>query len=160
MRIVLSSASPEPIYAQIKAQIREAIASGELGDGDALPSLRRLAKDLRVSVLTVTRAYNELADEGLISNEQGRGSFVNGNGGEMIRRQLEGKARTTMAQAVALANDAGMRPQDLHGMLDGLLARSHAAGGTSGDTDTVGTNTGGTNTTTGTPRRSHEHHHQ
>ena len=128
MKIVISSTSSDPIYAQIEAQIREAIASGELTDGDALPSLRRLARDLRVSVLTVTRAYTELADEGLISNEQGRGSFVKGGGGEMIRQQAVGKVREAMSSAVTLADDADMSPQELHGVLDELLAERHATG--------------------------------
>ena len=68
MKLIISSVSGEPIYEQIKNQIRSAIMSGELMAGEALPSLRKLAKELRVSVLTVTRAYNELADEGLVEN--------------------------------------------------------------------------------------------
>ena len=76
MKLIISSVSGEPIYEQIKNQIRSAIMSGELTAGEALPSLRKLAKELRVSVLTVTRAYNELADEGLVENVQGKGTFV------------------------------------------------------------------------------------
>ena len=67
MKLIISSVSGEPIYEQIKNQIRSAIMSGELMAGEALPSLRKLAKELRVSVLTVTRAYNELADEGFLA---------------------------------------------------------------------------------------------
>ena len=70
MKLIISSVSGEPIYEQIKNQIRSAIMSGELTAGEALPSLRKLAKELRVSVLTVTRAYNELAKEGLVENVQ------------------------------------------------------------------------------------------
>lgn len=73
MKLIISSVSGEPIYEQIKSQIRSVIMSGELTAGEALPSLRKLAKELRVSVLTVTRAYNELADEGLVENVQGKG---------------------------------------------------------------------------------------
>ena len=65
MKLIISSVSGEPIYEQIKDQIRAAVLSGELAAGEALPSLRKLAKELRISVLTVTRAYNELADEAL-----------------------------------------------------------------------------------------------
>ena len=61
MKLIISSVSGEPIYEQIKNQIRSAIMSGELTAGEALPSLRKLAKELRVSVLTVTRAYNEIS---------------------------------------------------------------------------------------------------
>ena len=63
-----------PIYEQIKTQIRSAVLSGELKAGEALPSLRKLAKELRISVLTVTRAYNELADEGVVQNIHGKGT--------------------------------------------------------------------------------------
>ena len=66
MKLIISSVSGEPIYEQIKDQIRAAVLSGELAAGEALPSLRKLAKELRISVLTVTRAYNELADEGIV----------------------------------------------------------------------------------------------
>ncbi|WEV41392.1 GntR family transcriptional regulator [Bifidobacterium sp. ESL0682] len=72
MKLIISSVSGEPIYEQIKRQIREAVLNGELKSGEALPSLRKLARELRISVLTVTRAYNELADEGIIVNVQGK----------------------------------------------------------------------------------------
>ena len=134
MKIILSSASPEPIYAQIASQIRAAIASGELTDGEALPSLRRLARELRISVLTVTRAYSQLAKEGLVANVQGRGSFVTGNGGQVLKRQLEQKVRAALAQTVTFAGAAGMQPRDLHRMLDELLGGRADAGGTGTDT--------------------------
>ena len=87
MKLIISSVSGEPIYEQIKNQIRSAIMSGELMAGEALPSLRKLAKELRVSVLTVTRAYNELADEGLVENVQGKGTFVMERGNELMRER-------------------------------------------------------------------------
>ena len=80
MKLIISSVSGEPIYEQIKNQIRSAVMSGELEAGEALPSLRKLAKELRVSVLTVTRAYNELADEGVVQNLQGKGHLRDGQG--------------------------------------------------------------------------------
>ena len=67
--------------------------SGELKAGEALPSLRKLAKELRISVLTVTRAYNELADEGVVQNIQGKGTFVMDKGNELMQRQLETRIR-------------------------------------------------------------------
>ena len=69
MKLIISSVSGEPIYEQIKTQIRSAVLGGELKAGEALPSLRKLAKELRISVLTVTRAYNELADEGVVPEQ-------------------------------------------------------------------------------------------
>ena len=89
MKLIISSVSGEPIYEQIKNQIRSAIMSGELMAGEALPSLRKLAKELRVSVLTVTRAYNELADEGLVENVQGKGTFVMERGNELMDKLRE-----------------------------------------------------------------------
>ena len=89
MKLIISSVSGEPIYEQIKTQIRSAVLSGELKAGEALPSLRKLAKELRISVLTVTRAYNELADEGVVQNIQGKGTFVMDKGNELMQRQLK-----------------------------------------------------------------------
>ncbi len=80
MKLIISSVSGEPIYEQIKTQIHSAVLSGELKAGEALPSLRKLAKELRISVLTVTRAYNELADEGVVQNIQGKGTLRDGQG--------------------------------------------------------------------------------
>ena len=85
MKLIISSVSGEPIYEQIKTQIRSAVLSGELKAGEALPSLRKLAKELRISVLTVTRAYNELADEGVVQNIQGKGTFVMDKGNELMQ---------------------------------------------------------------------------
>ena len=76
MRVVVSTASPTPIYEQIKGQVRSSILSGEVRPGQTLPSLRQLAADLRVSVITVTRAYNDLAAENLVHSEHGRGFVV------------------------------------------------------------------------------------
>lgn len=76
MRIILSSTSSVPMYEQIKTQVRNAVHAGELAEGALLPSLRQLALELRVSVITVTRAYNDLVAEGLVRNEHGRGFVV------------------------------------------------------------------------------------
>lgn len=76
MRVVVSTASATPIYEQIKRQVRSSILSGAVQPGQTLPSLRQLAADLRVSVITVTRAYNDLAAEGLVHSEHGRGFVV------------------------------------------------------------------------------------
>lgn len=95
MHILLSNASDEPIYAQIVQQIRSAILSGELAPGQSLPSIRQLAKDLQISVITTKRAYEELEKERLIDSVVGKGSFVSGANPQFIRehrlRLLEGK---------------------------------------------------------------------
>ena len=76
MRIIISNSSGMPIYEQIKEQIKEAILSGEVAEGDMLPSIRQLAKDLKISVITTTRAYNDLQQEGFVTNVQGKGCYV------------------------------------------------------------------------------------
>ena len=103
MKLIISSVSGEPIYEQIKNQIRSAIMSGELMAGEALPSLRKLAKELRVSVLTVTRAYNELADEGLVENMK-----------ERARERIMDKLREVSIEAKA----ADISLLDLLGMFE------------------------------------------
>lgn len=118
MKLIISSVSGEPIYEQIKNQIRSAVMSGELEAGEALPSLRKLAKELRVSVLTVTRAYNELADEGVAQNLQGKGTFVMDKGNELMRRQLETQVRENLAEAIHAAKAADIALSELGRMLE------------------------------------------
>ena len=118
MKLIISSVSGEPIYEQIKNQIRSAVMSGELEAGEALPSLRKLAKELRVSVLTVTRAYNELADEGVVQNLQGKGTFVMDKGNELMRRQLETQVRENLAEAIRAAKASDIALSELGRMLE------------------------------------------
>lgn len=118
MKLIISSVSGEPIYEQIKAQIHSAVLSGELKAGEALPSLRKLAKELRISVLTVTRAYNELADEGVVQNIQGKGTFVMDKGNELMQRQLETRIRESLAEASRGAKAAGIPLNALDRMLE------------------------------------------
>ena len=118
MKLIISSVSGEPIYEQIKTQIHSAVLSGELKAGEALPSLRKLAKELRISVLTVTRAYNELADEGVVQNIQGKGTFVMDKGNELMQRQLEPRIRESLAEASRGAKAAGIPLNALDRMLE------------------------------------------
>jgi Predicted transcriptional regulators len=87
VNIILSNASEEPIYGQIVRQIRQAILNGELSPGQSLPSIRQLAKDLQISVITTKRAYEELEKERLIDSVVGKGSFVSGANPQFIREQ-------------------------------------------------------------------------
>ena len=118
MKLIISSVSGEPIYEQIKTQIHSAVLSGELKAGEALPSLRKLAKELRISVLTVTRAYNELADEGVVQNIQGKGTFVMDKGNELMQRQLVARIRESLAEASRGAKAAGIPLNALDRMLE------------------------------------------
>ncbi|MGG3455294.1 HTH-type transcriptional repressor YtrA [compost metagenome] len=106
MDILLSHSSGEPIYLQIVTQIRDAILQGKLAPGTALPSIRQLAKDLQISVITTKRAYNDLEQEGLIDSVVGKGSFVSGGNQEFIREQrlraLETKLREVLEESKSL----------------------------------------------------------
>lgn len=118
MKLIISSVSGEPIYEQIKNQIRSAIMSGELMAGEALPSLRKLAKELRVSVPTVTRAYNELADEGLVENVQGKGTFVMERGNELMRERAREHIMDKLREVSIEAKAANISLLDLLGMFE------------------------------------------
>ncbi|MDO3411827.1 GntR family transcriptional regulator [Saccharibacillus sp. CPCC 101409] len=99
MNILISNSSGEPIYAQIVAQIRQSIIQGELEAGAALPSIRQLAKNLQISVITTKRAYEELEREGLIDSMVGKGSFVSGINREFIREQRLKALEAKLAEA-------------------------------------------------------------
>jgi GntR family transcriptional regulator len=118
MRLSISKTSGTAIYEQIARQIRAAILSGELASGQALPSLRETARRLHVSVLTVSKAYAQLAEEGLVRNVQGKGSFVMPRGNRIMRRSAERRIKGLLAQASGLAKDGGIGLLDLLGMLE------------------------------------------
>jgi GntR family transcriptional regulator len=121
IKLIISNVSGVPIYEQIKQQIKSAILSGEIQEEEALPSLRTLAKDLKISVLTVTRAYTELEQEGFVKNVQGRGCFVMGCGSELIKEQLICKVENSLTEAVKAAQMANLSKEELHYLLDILL---------------------------------------
>lgn len=112
MNINLSLQSEIPAYEQIKMQIKAQILSGELPPNEPLTSMRQLARDLRVSVITTTRAYGDLEAEGLIYTLQGRGSFVKGDA-EMVRCQYLKAIDQALATAVEKGTAAGV---DLSGL--------------------------------------------
>ena len=121
LKLIISNISGVPIYEQIKQQVKAAILSGELKENDALPSLRTLAKDLKISVLTVTRAYTELEQEGFVMNVQGRGCFVLGSGSELMKEQLICKVENNLTEAIKAAKIANLSNEELHHLLDILL---------------------------------------
>ena len=121
MDIIIANGSSKPIYEQIADQIKAAIMSGELAAGDALPSIRALASDLRISVITTKRAYAELEEAGFIDTVQGKGSFVAGGNLELLREERLRQVEALLAQAVTQAREADISPADLREMLDVLL---------------------------------------
>ena len=121
MYIVLSNSSDLPIYEQIKEQVKTQILSGELSENEMLPSLRQLAKDLKISVLTTTRAYNELEEEGFITSRQGNGFFVMPRGSDLLREQLIKDVETNLNNAILSAQRASMTDDELVQLLKLLL---------------------------------------
>ena len=119
--IVLSNSSDLPIYEQIKEQVKTQILSGELSENEMLPSLRQLAKDLKLSVLTTTRAYNELEEEGFITSRQGKGFFVMPRGSDLLREQLIKDVETNLNNAILSAQRASMTDDELVQLLKLLL---------------------------------------
>ena len=121
MYIVLSNSSDLPIYEQRKEQVKTQILSGELSENEMLPSLRQLAKDLKISVLTTTRAYNELEEEGFITSRQGKGFFVMPRGSDLLREQLIKDVETNLNNAILSAQRASMTDDELVQLLKLLL---------------------------------------
>jgi GntR family transcriptional regulator len=113
MVILLTNTGDEPLFEQIKRQIRRKIVTGELREGEELPSMRRLANDLQVSLITTKRAYDELAGEGLIRNVQGRGCFVAPQSGEYLLEKKRTLVQERLAEAITLARDFGLERRDV-----------------------------------------------
>lgn len=113
MNLIISNASGKPIYEQIYTQIKNAIVSGELSSGDALPSIRALAKDLRISVITTTRAYEELERDGFIDRVPGKGCYVAEKNLELVREMHLRQMEAHMGELVALAQGCGLAEQDV-----------------------------------------------
>jgi GntR family transcriptional regulator len=121
MRIIITNTLGKPIYEQIEEQIKEAILSDALSDGDLLPSIRQLAKDLRISVITTTRAYSELEQEGFIAIVQGKGCYVLPKNSELIREQLLRRVEESFSAAVNAGRTAKLSREDLIRILDLVL---------------------------------------
>lgn len=122
MRVVLSNSAGVPLYEQVKEQVKAAILAGELHEGDALPSVRALARDLRISVITTTRAYADLAREGFVANVPGKGNYVLATDSELVREQLLRWVEDGLETAIRGARLANLTREELVEMLDQLLA--------------------------------------
>lgn len=118
MDIILSNSSDKPIYEQISSQVKAQILAGVLAPGAKLPSIRALASDLGVSVITTKRAYTDLEQLGFICTVQGKGCFVAKGNQELLRESQLCYIEDMLAQAAAQAETLGVTRNKLHEMLD------------------------------------------
>jgi GntR family transcriptional regulator len=125
MRIIVSNRSGVPIYEQIKEQIKSAIFSGELEEDDMLPSIRQLARDLKISVITTTRAYGDLEQEGFIANVQGKGCFVLPRNAELARENAMHKLEDGLSAAISAAKAEGITKEEVMERLNLLWEVDH-----------------------------------
>jgi GntR family transcriptional regulator len=121
MDIIITNSSGEPIYMQIVTQIKQQIISGRLQEGEALPSMRNLAMQLRISVITTKRAYEELEREGFIESYTGRGSFVRAQNRELLREEQLRQIEELLRQATDKAKLAGLSLGELLEMTEVLF---------------------------------------
>ena len=117
MKIIISNASSEPIYEQIGRQIKAQIISGDLKEGDGLPSIRKLAKELHISVITTKRTYEELEKEGFIDTVGGKGTFVATQNKELLREKKMKSIEDMMADTITEAQKLGITFSELQEML-------------------------------------------
>ena len=121
MDIIISNTSGKPIYEQIVSQVKGLILSGKLREGEALPSMRLLARELRISVITTKRAYEELEREGFVQSVPGKGSFVAARDAEILREETLRKIERALSEAVELARAGGVSGEELKETIDLLL---------------------------------------
>ncbi|WP_152655951.1 GntR family transcriptional regulator [Oceanobacillus sp. CFH 90083] len=117
MQIIISNSSKEPIYEQILKQIQTAILSGELAEGDALPSIRQLAKDLKISVITTKRAYEELEKAGFIYSIVGKGSFIAEQNLDVIREKKLKVIEEQLSAVISNSKEIGLPYEELQELL-------------------------------------------
>ncbi len=118
MKIIISNSSPDPIYEQITRQIKAQVLKGDLQPGDVLPSIRSLARELQISVITTKRAYEELEREGFINAVTGKGSFIADQNVELMKEKRLKIMEDRFAELVDEARLLGMSRNDLLNMLD------------------------------------------
>lgn len=118
MKILISNTSENPLYQQIKDQIKDAILKEELVEGDLLPSIRAFANDLSVSVLTIRRVYEELEKEGFITSQVGKGTFVSASNIELLRDSKRRLVEQKMQDMIQTAKTMGITKDELNAMMD------------------------------------------
>mgnify|MGYP002645421814 CR=1 FL=1 len=120
MKIIISNQSELPIYAQIREQLKEQILNGQIKEGTILPSIRKLAKEVGVSVITTTRAYNDLEQEGYIASRQGKGSIVLSKDNEIMRERYLMRIEEGVATAIETAKYINMEEAEFKDLVSNL----------------------------------------
>ncbi|MBX4262474.1 GntR family transcriptional regulator [Clostridium estertheticum] len=118
MKILISNISNIPLYQQIKDQLKDIIFKGEMSEGDALPSIRNFATDLKVSVLTIRRVYNELEQEGFITSQVGIGTFISAGNLELLRDSKRRIVEQKMQDLILAAKTLKISKEELNAMMD------------------------------------------
>ncbi len=118
MDIIISNSNGKPIYEQITGQIKNMIVNGELSAGQPLPSMRLLAKELRISVITTKRAYEDLERDGFITTLVGKGSFVSETNTELVKEEQLKIIEEYLEKAAESARMSGIKLEELHDILD------------------------------------------
>lgn len=118
MKILISNTSEKPLYQQIKDQIKDAILKEELVEGDPLPSIRAFANDLSVSVLTIRRVYEDLEEEGFVTSQVGKGTFVSASNIELLRDSKRRLVEQKMQDMIQTAKTMGITKDELNAMMD------------------------------------------
>ena len=113
MEIIISNSSAVPIYEQIKSQIINQIITDELKSGDAIPSIRTLASDIKISVMTIKKAYDELENEGYIRSVKGKGTFVASKNIELARENANRKIEKHIEEIIEIANKFNINKKDV-----------------------------------------------
>lgn len=113
MKIIIKNRSDVPIYEQIEEQIRSQILEGKITENEQLPSIRQLARDLKISVITTTRVYNDLADEGFIISVAGKGYYVAPRHNELLRERMLYEMEESLEKAVESGRNAGLSDDEM-----------------------------------------------
>lgn len=113
MRIIISNSSSTPIYEQIKNAVINQIMSGELNEGDSIPSIRNLAQDIKISVMTIKKAYDELENEGYINSVQGKGTFVAPKNTELAREQANKDIEKYILKIIEVSNKFNITKKEI-----------------------------------------------
>lgn len=132
MKILISNSSDQPLYLQIKEQLKDAILRADLKDGDSMPSIRRFANDLGVSVLTIRRVYDELEQEGYLNQQVGVGTFVSAANTELLRDAKRHLVELKIQDALQAASALDIPLKELHDMLDILYDDIYKGGKSNG----------------------------